>query len=119
MILNLAQWALLFAALMPILVGLVTKANASAATKAITLLALDAVNGVLTDWFTTPNGFDWPGALTTTLVAFVTSVAAYYGLLKHTVSPPVNRATATFGIGGVTQLDDYRRGDRFGDRDAA
>jgi hypothetical protein len=119
MVLNLTQWALLFGALMPVLVGIVTKANASAGLKAVTLLALDAVNGVLTDWFASPNGFDWGGALTATLAAFVTSVAAYYGLLKHTVSPPINRATARVGIGGVTRLDDYRRDDRLDKRDVA
>jgi hypothetical protein len=105
MVVNLAQWALLFAAFMPVLVGLATKANASPALKAVTLLALDAVNGVLTDWFTTPNGFDWGGALTTTVAAFVTSVAAYYGLLKHTVSPALNAATATMGLGGHVVYD--------------
>lgn len=105
MVLSLTQWALLFGALMPVLVGLVTKANASAGTKAVTLLFLDAVNGVLTDWFATPNGFDWGGALTATLAAFVTSVAAYYGLLKHTVSPAINVATANVGIGGHVVYD--------------
>ena len=119
MVLTLSQWALLFGALMPVIVGIVTKANASAGLQAVVLLALDAVNGVLTDFFATPNGFDWGGTLTATLAAFITSVAAYYGLLKHTISPSINRATARVGIGGVSNLDDYRRRDGFGDRDAA
>lgn len=100
MTVTLSQWALLFGAVMPILVGLITKANASASTKAVTLLVLNAVNGVLTDWFASPNGFDWSGAITTALAALVTSVGTYYGFLKHTDNLGLNRATARFGLGG-------------------
>jgi len=97
---NLSQWALLFGAVMPVLVGLVTKSNASPGTKATTLLVLNAINGVVTDYFASPNGFDWNGAIINTVAALITSVAAYYGFLKHTVSPALNSATANFGMGG-------------------
>lgn len=105
MIVTLSQWALLFGAVMPIVVGVVTKANASAATKATVLLVLDAVSGVLTDWFASPNGFDWSGALTTALAALVTSVGTYYGFLKHTNNLGLNTATARFGLGGKADHD--------------
>lgn len=100
MIVTLSQWALLFGALMPVVVGVVTQANASAATKATVLLVLNAINGVLSDWFASPNGFDWSGALTTALAALITSVATYYGFLKHTGNLGLNKATAHFGLGG-------------------
>lgn len=103
--LDLTQWALLFGAVMPILVGLITRANASANTKAVTLLVLNAINGVLTDFFATPNGFDWKGALVNTLAALVTSVGTYYGFLKHNDNLGLNRATATFGLGTRSDYD--------------
>ena len=99
-LINLSQWSLLFGAIMPVLVGLVTKSTASASLKATTLLVLNAVSGVLTDYFASPNGFDWNGAIINAVAALITSVAAYYGFLKHTISPALNNATANFGIGG-------------------
>lgn len=100
MVISLSQWALLFGAVMPVLVGLVTKANASANVKATTLLVLNAINGVLTEFFEAPDGFDWRGALVNALAALVTSVATYYGFLKHNGNLGLNRATAHVGIGG-------------------
>lgn len=100
MILDLNQWALLFGVLMPVLVGVVTKANASAGLKATVLLFLELATGVMTEFFASPGGFDWRHALVNALAAFITGVAAYYGFLKHTVNPPVVDATARFGMGG-------------------
>lgn len=100
MLLNVSQWALLFGAVMPMLVGLVTKANASANTKAVTLLVLNALNGVFTEYFATPDGFDWRNALVSALAGLITSVATYYGFLKHNDNLGLNRATARFGLGG-------------------
>lgn len=100
MFLNVSQWALLFGAIMPMLVGVITKANASANVKAVTLLVLNAINGVLTEYFATPDGFDWRNAIVTALAALITSVATYYGFLKHNDNLGLNRATATFGLGG-------------------
>lgn len=100
MFLNVSQWALLFGALMPMVVGIITKANASANTKAVTLLVLNALNGVLTEYFATPDGFDWRNAIVGALAALITSVATYYGFLKHNDNLGLNRATASFGLGG-------------------
>jgi cellobiose-specific phosphotransferase system component IIC len=106
MFLTVSQWALLVGALMPMLVGIITKANASANVKAITLLVLDAVGGVLTEYFATPGGFDWRNAVVSALAALITSVATYYGFLKHTNNLGLNTATARFGFG--TQRDHDR-----------
>lgn len=103
--LTLSQWALLYGALMPLVVGLVTKLNASAALKAVLLLVLDGVASVLTEFFSGPAGFDWKNAVVNAVAALVVSVAAYYGLLKHTISPALNEATATVGLGGRKGYD--------------
>ena len=105
MLLNVSQWALLFGAVMPILVGLITKANASANTKALTLLVLNAITGVLTEYFATPDGFDWRNALVSALAALMTSVGTYYGFLKHNGNLGLNKGTATFGLGGQRDHD--------------
>jgi hypothetical protein len=102
MFLNVSQWALLFGAVMPMLVGVITKANASANTKAVTLLVLNALNGLLTEYFATPDAFDWRNAGVSALAGLITSVATYYGFLKHNDNLGLNRATATFGIGPKT-----------------
>lgn len=101
--LDLTQWSLLFGALMPLIVGIVTKKVAQPATKATVLLVLNALNGVLTDWFATPQGFDWKGAIVNALAGLVTSVGVYYGFLKHTDNLGLNTATADIGIGGGNQ----------------
>lgn len=105
MLLNVSQWALLLGAVMPILVGLITKANASANTKAVTLLVLNAITGVLTEFFATPDGFDWRNAIVSALAALMTSVATYYGFLKHNNNLGLNTATARFGLGGQKDHD--------------
>lgn len=101
--LELSQWALLFGAIMPILVGIVTKKVARPAVKATTLLVLNAVNGVLVDFFATPDGFDFKGAIVNALAGLVTSVGTYYGFLKQTGNLGLNNATADFGYGGGNQ----------------
>lgn len=105
MFLSVSQWALLFGAIMPMLVGLVTKANASANVKAVTLLVLDAITGVLTEYFATPDGFDWRNAVVSALAALITSVATYYGFLKHNDNLGLNKITATFGLGSKGDYD--------------
>lgn len=101
--LDLSQWALLFGALMPVIVGIVTKQVAQPAVKATTLLVLNAVNGILVDWFATPTGFDFKGAIVNALAGLVTSVGMYYGFLKQTNNLGINVITADFGYGGNTR----------------
>jgi hypothetical protein len=102
--LTLDQWALLFGAVMPIVVGLVTKATAAPALKAALLLFLELLTGVLTEYFTNPLGYDWGGALVNAVAAFVTGVAVYHGFLQHQPAyrATVVDATARFGLGRST-----------------
>lgn len=98
--LGLSQWALLFGALMPVIVGIITKKVAQPAVKATTLLVLNAVNGVLVSFFAMPDGFDWKGAVVNALAGLVTSVGTYYGFLKQTNNLGLNTVTADIGFGG-------------------
>lgn len=93
------SWWTVLAALMPVLVGIVTKSGASSALKGTVLLFLDAAYGFLMEWQAAPDGFSLEGAMQHWIVAFVLSVAAYFGWLKDTIVPPVNAATANIGIG--------------------
>lgn len=102
---DLSQWAVLIGALVPILVGVITKLHASPALKAALLLLLEGINGVMVSYFTAPQEFDWRSALLNALVAWVTGIAAYYGLLKHTVMKVVSPATASFGLGSNQESD--------------
>jgi hypothetical protein len=108
--LNLDQWALLFGALMPIVVGLVTKASAAPGLKAAVLLALELLTGVMTEYFASPAGYDWGGALVNALAAFVTGVAVYHGFLQHQPAyrATVIDATARFGLGRASRPGLYR-----------
>lgn len=99
MIINISQWALLAGAVMPVVVGIITKEVASPSIKATTLLVLDALSGVLFQWLATPEGFNVQNAVVTALATLITSVGTYYGWVKHTVAPVVNIATARFGLG--------------------
>lgn len=107
---NINQWALIIGVVLPVLVGIITKANADAGLKATLLLALELLNGVLVEFFASPHGFSWGDALLNALAAFITGVAAYYGFLKHTVNRPVVDATARFGLGGSSgYTNEFRR----------
>jgi hypothetical protein len=73
--------------LLPILVGLVTKAVTSPSTKAILLAALSALSGFLTEFVEVANSgaaFQVDQALLTWLMTFVVAVAVHYGLWKPT-----------------------------------
>jgi len=106
--LDITQWALLVGAVMPLLVGIITKQVANAAVKATTLLVLNAINGILTDWFATPSGFDLKGAVVNALAGLVVSVGTYFGFYRYTISPALNRATAAIGFGQPRAEDSYR-----------
>jgi hypothetical protein len=97
-----SQWLLLAATFMPILVGIITKSGLSSGGKAVTLIVLDAIAVVLTDWQATPDGFVFSDALFQLVVSVAISVALYFGVWKPTISPAVNSATENFGIGPST-----------------
>lgn len=90
--------ALLGGVIVPILVGLLTKLNASSGVKAVLNLGLTALAAALA----TVNeiDFEWRVFLVNWFVSWAVSVATYYGFYKPTtISTQVQTSTANFGIG--------------------
>jgi len=78
-----AYWlGLLVSVVLPVLVGLVTTRVTSAGTKAVLLLALSTVNGLVVEIANPGPGFDLGTAVILSLVAFGTGVLAHFGLWK-------------------------------------
>ncbi|MFJ3201029.1 hypothetical protein [Streptomyces sp. NPDC086989] len=78
-----AYWlGLLVSVVLPVLVGLVTTRVTSAGTKAVLLLALSTLNGLLVEVANPGPGFDLGTATILSLVAFGTGVLAHFGLWK-------------------------------------
>lgn len=73
---------LIFAFLLPTLVGLVTKASTSPAVKALLLAALSAVAGAVTVSQVDGTGVVTEATLKAAGLQFVTAVAVYFGLIK-------------------------------------
>jgi hypothetical protein len=98
-----ALWsALAGTAVVPALTAVLTQLTAPAWLKAIANLLLSAVAGVLSSALS--GGIldvaHWEQILLAIAVAWVTSVASYYGLYRPTgASDRIARATARFGIG--------------------
>ncbi len=73
--------------LLPILVGLITRQSTSAGTKAVLLLALSAVNSVLSAWLQAENTnavFEWIPVVYSTAINFGIAVTLHFGLFKPT-----------------------------------
>lgn len=80
-----AYWlGLLVSVVLPVLVGLVTTRVTSAGTKAVLLLALSTLNGLLVEVLSPGPGFNLGTAAVLALVAFGTGVLAHFGLWKPT-----------------------------------
>ena len=78
-----AYWlGLLISVVLPVLVGLVTTRVTHAGTKAVLLLALSTLNGLLVEVASPGPGFDLGTAAVLSLVAFATGVLAHFGLWK-------------------------------------
>lgn len=79
-----AALTLLVTVLLPVLVGLVTKATTSPGAKAVLLAVLSAITGVASALIQAEGAVDlYPLALNAISV-FVIAVATYYGLWKPT-----------------------------------
>jgi hypothetical protein len=79
--------SILVGGVLPLVTGLVTKATWSGGVRAVVLLALSGVTGVLTDYLGALNGgtpFDWGVALTAAVLTFLSGVGMYFGLWKPT-----------------------------------
>lgn len=81
--LGLLIW-LLATVLMPVAVGLVTKATTSSALQSVFLLGLSLINGVLSAALAAGDGFSWGKAILQAAVSFVIAVAVHYGVWKPT-----------------------------------
>ena len=68
---------------LPILVGLVTKTSWGSDVRAILLLVLSGVAGILNEYINGPNNFNWQQAIFAAVGAFIIGVAAHFGLWKH------------------------------------
>lgn len=102
--------ALLSGVVIPLLVGLVSKLNASSGLKAIINAFLSAVAGTLATvtQVTAPQVRDFVIAILST---WVVSVATYYGVYKPTgVAGTVAEKTAGFGLGSPPVLQTGDKG---------
>ena len=82
----------------PMLVAVLTRAQASAGLKSILNVLLSALASVLQQLI--PGTFEWVPFFVNWLVTFVFNVGVYYGFYKPTqVAPALNRSTGSFGIG--------------------
>lgn len=78
-----AYWlGLLISVVLPVLVGLVTTRVTHAGTKAVLLLALSTINGLLVEVASPGPGFDLGTAAILALVSFATGVLSHFGLWK-------------------------------------
>lgn len=95
---DLTLLTLLSGVLVPLLVGILAKLNASSVVKSVLNLGLTAAGTLLA--VANETDFDWKVFLVNWSVAWVVSVATYYGFYKPSgVSGAVQEKTANFGVG--------------------
>ncbi len=89
--------SMIIGVILPLVVGLVTKWQTSAGTRAVLLLALSAVSAFLTELLATMNNgtvFDVGATLLTVLSTFLVGVGTHFGLWR-----PVGASAAAKRIG--------------------
>ncbi|MFE9845762.1 hypothetical protein [Streptomyces goshikiensis] len=80
-----AYWlGLLISVVLPVLVGLVTTRVTAPGTKAVLLLALSTLNGLLVEILHPVQGFNLGTAVVFAAVSFGIGVLAHFGLYKPT-----------------------------------
>lgn len=80
-----AYWiGLVISVVLPVLVGLVTTRVTHAGTKAVLLLALSTLNGLLVEVLHPVDGFNLGTAVVLAVVSFATAVLSHFGLWKPT-----------------------------------
>ena len=80
-----AYWiGLVISVVLPVLVGLVTTRVTHAGTKAVLLLALSTLNGLLVEVLHPVDGFSLGTAVVLAIVSFATAVLSHFGLWKPT-----------------------------------
>lgn len=97
--LALEDWNMVIAVLIPLVVGLVTKASASSAVKSVALIVANGINA-LAQQAMNDNGFVTHATLRTFVTSLVVSIAMYYGVWKPTTTAEkVQNVAPTFGAG--------------------
>jgi hypothetical protein len=98
------QWlALIVGSVIPLIVGLISKSNASDRLKALINGLLSALAGAGTTALTTAGKVEWQSWVIGILSTWIASIATYYGFWKPSgVEPAVSKATRRFGIGRRT-----------------
>ena len=95
--------------LIPLVTALVTKHFASSQLKALVTAFLAVLTGTIGTLVALDGGWDWSGFIDNFLNAFVTAIAAYYGLLKPIgLAGSVAHATRNLGIGSARHYDNDR-----------
>lgn len=96
-----AYWiGLLISVVLPVLVGLVTTRVTHAGGKAVLLLALSTLNGLLVEYANPGPGYDLGTAVVLALVSFGAGVLAHFGLWKPAgVSGKAQDSLITAGSG--------------------
>ena len=95
---DLTLFAILSGVVIPLLVGLITKLQASSGIKAILNFGLSAITAAVA--LESEANFNWKTFAVNFALTWVVSIATYYGLWKPTgVSGTVQEETANFGIG--------------------
>lgn len=94
--------ALLTGTVIPVLVGLVTKAEASSTVKGVANIVLSFAGGALTFLATNSGSAPWQEVASAGLATWVVSGTAFHNLLKPVgVIDLVEQKTGTFGVGKV------------------
>ena len=94
--------------LIPLIVGVLTKVNASAGLKAVVNALLSALAGAFATFSQTglTSDVDWKTLVISVLSVWIVSVATYYGIWKPTgVAGTVGVKTGRFGVGSPPELE--------------
>lgn len=88
---------------MPIVVGLVTKVHTSSGVKALLMLGLSLLNGLLSEWAAAGDSYNLGKAAMQAVIAFVIAGASYARLWR-----PLGVTAAAQRIGSGTVPGDHR-----------
>jgi len=98
-VVNVSILTVIVGVLIPLLTALITKANASAAVKAITTLGLTILATALQDVIDVNGVVNTKTFLTSFVTTFAVAILSYYGFTKHVGTPAVRDISPTHGLG--------------------
>jgi len=98
-----AVLTILIQLIIPLVVGLVTKLQASSALKSVVMIVLNALTSLLKEALAGGEEFNWGVAFVNFVIGVVISVSTYYGVWKPAgttkAGASLKSATANFGLG--------------------